>query len=132
MGWLCRDCNTGQSRHIRSHLHEVVLYNERHECHVPLFDVETSTPRHRHSPPVHTKRNYLSNGGGDGRYVMVAEDASMWTAEQLAVALGVNANTARCYMNGRYAAIGENRDGTWLTPIVAALAFIRSRQEIRT
>lgn len=76
-----------------------------------------------------TRPLYMSNGGGDDRYITVSRRPGTVTVEQLAAICGVNANTARDIASGRHngRGIGRLHDGTYLIEHTDVLAYLERR-----
>lgn len=116
ISWLCDDCNLALTEHLIEHLPQLTAMQGTHNCHSPLFHHPRSTPIRRETTR-YTRPLHLSNGGGDNvRTVSISTLAGHITVEQLAVILGVNAQTARDIASGRNKTrpgIGHKLDGTW-------------------
>lgn len=126
MDWVCGRCNTIMTetmRDVPNFIERLAEYHDGHECAPALFEHPRITPR-RKAPDGLTEPRYFSNGGGDGRYYSCSRDRAMWTCEQFAAALGVNANTARVLARQLGA---EKVDGTYLVPLESAITHLQSR-----
>lgn len=79
-----------------------------------------------------TRPLYLSNGGGDHRYLTVSKADGYVTVEQLGAICGVNANTARDLVNGRRNGrpIGQLFGSSWLISYADVLAILEKRWKI--
>jgi hypothetical protein len=117
--------------------HAIRWWNElarihRHDCQPPetLFDV---VAERSDKATATTRPLYLSNGGGDDRYITVSTKDGYVTVEQLAAICGVNANTARDAVNGRHnggRGIGHRFGSTWLIEHADVLAYLEKRWKI--
>lgn len=126
ISWVCGDCNkimTRRGRSIADYWQKVERYHAGHICPVRLFDPGTPN-RAIPQPSTLTRAVHFSNGGGDGRYYRAAIDPAMWTCEQLAAALGVNANTAREVAQ----VIGTKIGTTWMVPVTRGLEYVKEKR----
>lgn len=96
LAWVCDACNKVMTEHVRGVPEfgaKMDRYHAAHKCHPRLpIDVPQLVRKTRDGE---TRRVYFSNGGGNPRYYMASPYPWLWTVEQFAAALGVNANTAR-------------------------------------
>lgn len=130
--WLCNDCNLALTEHVLRRWDAVDAFVRAHECHPMLFVVGTGIRPTPISASAVARQHYLSNGGGDSRYISASTVKGYITIEQLAAVLGVNTGTTRQIVSGRHSGIqrGEKHDGTWLVAHDEVLAILRERWEL--
>lgn len=132
VAWLCDACNTTLTEHAIEHW-DAIFKAHCHECTARLFDVPRATdagPRDRYG----TRTVHLSNGAGDPRTYSASTLDGYITVEQFAVAMGVNAQTARDIASGRQnrRPLGEQINGTWFVPHHAVLMYLEQRWGLKT
>lgn len=128
VAWLCNGCNLTLTEHAIAHWDDIATAHQ-HRCEPSpqLFPVDGLRVRRPRSGDL-TRSLYLSNGGGDTRYVQVSRDPDLLTAEQLGVVLGMNANSARSILNGRSGPQwGQKIGGVWFITRSALLDLLRER-----
>jgi hypothetical protein len=134
VAWLCNDCNLSLTEHAIKNWERLAAAHA-HECDGPqsLFPVaDLADARPMVEEDSMTRRLYLSNGGGDDRYVSASNRPGYVTVEQLAVICGINANTARDIASGRQGGpgIGELVAGRWMIRHDEVLAYLPKRWKI--
>jgi Recombination endonuclease VII len=129
-GWICHDCNTALSEHIERHWDRAGEYLSRHECHPVLFDHPAT--RSVECSITTTRRLYIGNGAGDRRYVMIPTELAgrVLTIEQIGVAMGVAAGTARDMISGRRGKRGITIDGTHFIEYESAHQLLKERWKL--
>jgi hypothetical protein len=134
--YLCTPCNLPLTEHLLHNWDRADMMVRHHwpRCQ-PQEQLFHYTPLPRSWNPIangHTKRVYLSSGGGDPRFYRASTLPGFLTAEQLAPPLAINANTARNIISGR--TNGHTRgkciDGTWFCPYGDALAVLTERWDV--
>jgi hypothetical protein len=131
---LCNDCNLTLTEHAIEYWERLAAIHA-HDCTsaARLFDVVGVADTRPTEEDGMTRRLYLSNGGGDDRYVSASKRDGYVTVEQLAVICGINANTARDIASGRQQGgrgIGHRHGNTWLIGHDEVLAHLAKRWRI--
>lgn len=131
VAWLCNPCNLTLTEHALEYWDALAKVHD-HACHQPMalpFDVLAIESVARPAPAPNTRQLYMSNGGGDERYISTSTLDGFITVEQLASILGINANTARDIASGRNNGrpIGQKIGGAWFIPYSDALAELARR-----
>ena len=130
MAWLCDNCNLTLTEHAIEHWDAIAKVHD-HECAPRMFAVPMSV-RTSDAPRNGTRTQYLSNGGGDDRYVSVSTIEGFITVEQLAVICGVNAGTARNIASGKSGPpIGCRIGSSWFVSHHNVMAYLENRWNLK-
>lgn len=130
VAWLCNHCNLSLTEHAIRHW-DALERVHAHECNQSprLFEVEPLEADPGPGMDGPTRRLYMSNGAGDGRYISASNIDGHITVEQFASVIGTNANTAREIASGRQSGqpIGTRIGGSWFISHDNVLAHLEKR-----